>query len=44
MVKNGCGLLGHNTLKFAASQELVDEMSWFFACQYKFVKVLKLLQ
>ena len=27
VVKNGCGLLGLKTLKFAVSQELIDEMS-----------------
>ena len=31
-------LLGHETLKSAASQEWIDEMSWFFACWYKFRK------
>ena len=31
VVKNG-----HGTLKFAVSQEWINEMSWFFACWYKF--------
>ena len=30
--------LGLRTLKFAVSQEWIDEMSWFFACWYKFRK------
>ena len=39
VVRNGYGLFGHGTLKSALSQELIDEMSWFFACWYKFRKV-----
>ena len=31
VVKNG--ILDHGTLKSAISQELIDEMSWFFACK-----------
>ena len=31
---NGRNLLDHGTLKSA--QEWIDEMSWFFACWYKF--------
>ena len=38
LVKNGCGLLGLGTIKSAVSQEWIDEMSWFFACWYKFSK------
>ena len=38
MIKNGRGLLGHGTLKTAVSQEQIDELSWFFACWYKFRK------
>ena len=33
-----CDLLRPATLKSAASQEWIDEMSWFFACWYKFRK------
>ena len=36
MVKNGHGLLGLGTVKSAVTQELMDEISWFFACWYKF--------
>ena len=40
VVKNGHGLFGHGTLKAAVSQEWIDEVSWFFACWYKYkVKV-----
>ena len=28
-LKNGCGVEGHGTLKFAISQEWMDELSWF---------------
>ena len=38
MVKNGCGFFGLGTLKSAVSQEWIDEISWFFACWYKFRK------
>ena len=38
MVKNGCGLFGLETIESAVSQERNDEMSWFFACWYKFRK------
>ena len=38
VVENGCGLLDQGTLKSAISQEWFDEMSWFFACWYKFGK------
>ena len=31
VIKNG--ILDHGTLKSAISQELIDEMSWFFACK-----------
>ena len=31
VVKNG--ILDRGTLKSAISQELIDEMSWFFACK-----------
>ena len=36
VVKNGCDLLGLETLKSAVSQEWIDQMSWFFACWSKF--------
>ena len=36
--KNGYDLLGHGTLKSAVSQEWIDELDWFFACWYKFMK------
>ena len=38
VVINGRGLLGLGTLKSAVSQEWIDEMGWFFACRYKFMK------
>ena len=38
VVKNVRGLLGLGTLISAVSQELIDEMSWFFAYWYKFRK------
>ena len=38
LVKNGRGILGLGTLKYAVSQEWIDEMSWFFAWWYKFRK------
>ena len=39
MIQNARGiLLGHGTLKSAASQGLIDVKSWFFACWYKFRK------
>ena len=38
MVKNGCGPLSKGTLKSTWSQEWIDELSWFFACWYKFRK------
>ena len=38
VVKNDCGFLGHGTLKFAASQEWIDKISWFFAYWYRFKK------
>ena len=38
VMKNGCGLLGLGTLKSAVSQEWTDELGWFFACWYKFMK------
>ena len=38
VIKNGCGLLGLGTLKSAVSQEWTDELGWFFACWYKFMK------
>ena len=37
-VKNGCSLVGLGNLKYAVSQELIDELGWFFACWYKFMK------
>ena len=30
VVRIGCGLLDHETLKFAVYQDWIDEMSWFF--------------
>ena len=30
MIKNGRGLLGHGTLKYALYQEWLDDLSWFF--------------
>ena len=38
VIKNGCGLLGLQTPKAAVSQEWVNELGWFFACWYKFMK------
>ena len=38
VIKNGCGLLGLRTLKYAQSQEWINELGWFFACWYKFMK------
>ena len=38
VTKNGRGLLGLRTLKSAVSQEWIDELGWFFACWYKFMK------
>ena len=38
VVINGRGLLGLWTLKSAVSQEWIDELGWFFACWYKFMK------
>ena len=38
VIKNGCGLLGLRTLKYAQSQEWISELGWFFACWYKFMK------
>ena len=38
VVKNGCGLLSLGTLKSTVFQEWINEMSWFFACWYKFRK------
>ena len=32
------GYLGNGILKSALSQEWIDELSWFFACWYKFRK------
>ena len=33
MVKNMRGIsLGHGTLEYAASQDVIDVKSWFFAC------------
>ena len=37
VIKNGRGLLGLETLKSAVSQELIDELGWFYACWYKFM-------
>ena len=38
VMKNGCRLLGVGTLKSAVSQEWTDELGWFFASWYKFMK------
>ena len=38
VIKNGHGILGLGTLKSAVSQEWINEMGWFFACWYKFIK------
>ena len=38
VIKKGCVLLGVGTLKSAVSQEWIDELGWFFACWYKFMK------
>ena len=36
--KNGLGLLGLGTLESIVSQEWINELGWFFACWYKFMK------
>ena len=38
VMKNGHGLLGLGTLKSAVLQEWINELGWFFACWYKFMK------
>ena len=38
VIKNGHGLLGLGTLKSAVSYEWINELGWFFACWYKFMK------
>ena len=38
LVRNGCGLLGLQTLKSTVSKEWIDEKSWLFSCWYKFRK------
>ena len=38
VITNGCGHLGLGTLKSAVSQEWMNELGWFFACWYKFMK------
>ena len=38
VTKNERGLLGLRTLKSAVSQEWIDELGWFLACWYKFMK------
>ena len=38
VIKNGRDLLGLGTLKSALSQEWTDELGWFFAGWYKFMK------
>ena len=38
VIRNGCGLLGLQTLRSIVFQEPIDEMSWFFVCWYKFRK------
>ena len=44
VIKNGCYiLLGHGTLKSAASQEWIDLKSWFFACWYNLGRGVKTL-
>ena len=37
VIENGRGLVGLGTPKSAASQ-LTNELGWFFACWYKFMK------
>ena len=37
--KNERDLVGLGTLKSAVSQEWSNELGWFFACWYKFMKV-----
>ena len=38
VIKNGHGFLGLGTLKSAVSQEWIDQLGWFFAFWYKFMK------
>ena len=38
VVKKGCGLSGHRTLKLAVSQERIDEIKWFFVYWYTFME------
>ena len=38
VMKNGCGLLGLGALKSAVTQEWIDELGWFCASWYKFMK------
>ena len=38
MIKNGLGLLDLGTRKSAVSHKWMDELGWFFACWYKFMK------
>ena len=38
VIKNGHGVVGLGTLKCAVSQEWTDELGWFCACWYKFMK------
>ena len=41
--QNESGLLGHETLKSAASQEWIAEMSWFFALNINLGKLKVIL-
>ena len=38
VIKNEHGFLGLGSLKSAVSQEWIDELGWFIACWYKFMK------
>ena len=39
VIKNEHGVVGTGTLKCAVSQYWTDELGWFCACWYKFMKV-----
>ena len=38
VIKNRCGLLDLGTLKSAVSQEWINELDWFFAGWYRFMR------
>ena len=44
MVKNGCGQSGLCTLKLTVSQEWTDGINWLFRCNYKFMKIKKVIE